>query len=228
MPINIYTGKSYKFDFNSLTNIPTSYYNSKEFLIYLHDWETLLNKFDKNACTEYTNFINSCNTFSAQPEYFQFSQPFIDGSAPYIFHFNIERILFNINNSHYHTKTTLMKSFIKSVSYDTTIILDDRKVKKTPIIICELLMPKYKYVVIDGNTRLNYFLKNNKWFVQYTIYAPNQKNDFLLSVDWAMYHFTTEVNKIIQDYNNDEKMIQNIKNSKIYNQMFIDEFNREY
>lgn len=228
MPVDVFKGEYYKFDFDKLTAMPKKVYKSDRFNKYLNDWNTLLCRLDNISPQEYNLFVDTFNRKSYCPEYYQFTQKYIEGHNPYIFNFFIEYILSNIKRLGLKKRYIGVKKLSKIASLDDTIALDDRTVKTDPIVICPFILPNTKFVIIDGNTRMNYYLENNKLFTSHIVYNITGKNDFLLSVDWAMYNFVNEINAFIQDYNNKDRMEANLISSKIYLPAFIDEANRNH
>lgn len=224
MPIDFCNGEWYTFDFNKLLNDFKKNSNSNQFNKYLDDWKILLVELDNKSAIEYNYYAEKYISCEIKPEFYQFRQKYMNNKNPYIFHFNIDNILKNIMNSKYKKYLANVKKIASIVSYDNSIIIDSRKIKREPIVLCELPMPKYRYMVIDGNTRLNYFLNNNKWLIKYIIYNIQYKSDFLLSIDWATYNFVMEIEKIINIKNSD-KLGKIIANSKIYNPFFLKETN---
>lgn len=228
MPVDIFKGEYYKFDFDKLMAMPKDVYKSDRFNKYLNDWNTLLHRLDNISIKEYNLFVNTFNRKWYYPEYYQFTQMYMERHNPYIFNFSIEYILSNIKRLGLKKRYIGVKKLSKIASFDETITLDGRTVKPDPIIICPFILPNAKFVILDGNTRINYYLKSNKFFTSYIIYNITSKKDFLLSVDWAMYNFVYELNTFIKDCNNKNKMETNLINSKIYLSTFIDEANQNY
>lgn len=216
MPIDINEGKLYDFNFTELMKSPASLYNTAEFLDYLNKWKTILAYYDQKAYAEYCSFVDQCSILEYSPEYFQYTQQYVEHHPPYIFHFNIDRILKKISESRLPSKSIFVRKLAAIASFDTTISITNPSIKRDPIVLCKLYMPQYQYIVIDGNTRLNYYLMRRKLFTKYIIYEIEDKADFLLSVDWAMYSFIMEVTDFIQDRTDDQKMLENIKNSIIF------------
>lgn len=227
MPIDFNNGEYYRFDFKKLTNILTQYYNSKNFIQYLDKWKSLLIKLDNEVYEEYNHFAKEYDRRENKPEFYQFSQKMLGNEKNYIFQFNIENILKNIKNDKYKRKITIVKKIEKIASYDKTIILDSRKVKDEPIVLCELHMPNFKYTVIDGNTRLNFFIKRKRLLIKYIIYKVKNKNDFMLSIDWATYNFIMEIESIFKNCKNINKIEKKICKSKIYDPIFLQEANKK-
>lgn len=229
MPINIKTGERYNFDFKKLIDFPKKYYNSKQFSRYLSDWQALLYRFDNMAEDEYNFFVDKCKKdIMSAPEIFQFIQAYTGDQNPYIFHFNIDNIISEIKNLRLKGKWISVKKLSQMATYDKSIDLNTYNIKRHPIIICSLCQPKSGYLVIDGNTRLNYHLVHHKWFIKYIYYDIKIRSDFLFSIDWAIYNFVNETNILIQDYQDENLMELNIGNSKIYNEDFIKEVNKAY
>lgn len=228
MPVDVLKGKYYKFDFDKLTTMPKKVYESDRFNKYLKDWNILLHRLDNISLQEYNLFVDTFNKKFYCPEYYQFTQMYIEGHNPYIFNFFIEYILSNIKTLGLKRRYISVKKLSKIASLDETITLDGRTVKPDPIVICPFILPNAKFVILDGNTRMNYYLENQKLFTRHIIYNITSKNDFLLSVDWAMYSFVNEINAFIQDCKNKDKMELNLISSKIYLPAFIDEANRNY
>lgn len=228
MPVDFHNEKYYEFDFDKLTTMPKEVYESDRFNKYLNDWNTLLHKLDNISRQEYNFWINTFNSKSYYPEYYQFTQKYINGCNPYVFNFHIEYILSNIQRLGLKKRHIGVKKLSKIASLDKTITLDGGTVKSDPIVICPFILPNAKFVILDGNTRMNYYLENNKLFTRHIIYNITSKNDFLFSVDWAMYSFVNEINAFIQDYRNKDKMESNVISSKIYLSTFISEANRNY
>ena len=229
MPVDFNTGERYKFDFKKLISPSMVLYHTNEYNKYLNEWINLLIALDNSSMDEYNHFVLYCGLdMNKAPEFFQYKQAYVTNEPPYIYNFNIDRIIYNSKESETQINYALVSKLVNRIVYNSQIILDGRKVKKEPIILCELYMPKYHYLVIDGNTRLNYWLKHHKIIAEYVIYSPTKQNEFLSSVDWAMYNFINEIHTILQDYKNDELMQQHIQTSKIYDKLFIEECHRKY
>lgn len=197
MPVDVFKGEYYKFDFDKLIEMPKDKYKSDRFNKYLNDWYSLLHRLDNISINEYNLFVYTFNRKCYCPEYYQFTQMYMEEHNPYIFNFFIEYILSNIKTLGLRKRYIGVKKLSKISSLDETIVLDGRTVKPDPIVICPFFLPNAKFVILDGNTRMNYYLKNNKIFISYIIYNITSKNDFLLSVDWAMYSFINEINAFI-------------------------------
>lgn len=216
MPIDINEGKLYNFNFGELIKAPASLCDTAEFLDYLNKWKIILEYYDQKAYTEYNSLVDQCSILNYCPEYFQYTQQYVEHYPPYIFHFNVDRIIKRIHESRLRSKLISVNKLLALASFDTTITISDLKIKRDPIVLCKLYTPQYQYIVIDGNTRLNFYLMRKKIFTKCIIYEIKDKSDFLLSVDWAMYCFIMEVTNFIQDYDNDHKMHEKIKNSIIF------------
>lgn len=228
MPVDVFNGKYYKFDFDELTTKLKGDYKSDKLNKYLNDWNILLHRLDNISLQEYNLFVDTFSRRSYNPEYYQFTQIYSEGYNPYIFNFFIDRILSNIQKLSLKKRYIYVKRLSKIASLDNTIALDDRSLKTDPIVICPFILPDADFIVIDGNTRMNYYLKSNKLFTSYIIYNIISKEDFLLSVDWAMYNFVYELNTFLKKYKSKDKLESVLIKSKIYLQTFIDEANRNH
>lgn len=228
MPVDVFNGKYYKFDFDELTTKLKGDYKSDKLNKYLNDWNILLHRLDNISLQEYNLFVDTFSRRSYYPEYYQFTQIYAEGYNPYIFNFFIDHILSNIQKLSLKKKYIYVKRLSKIASLDNTIALDDRSLKTDPIVICPFILPDADFIVIDGNTRMNYYLKSNKLFTSYIIYNIISKEDFLLSVDWAMYNFVYELNTFLKKYKSKDKLESVLIKSKIYLQTFIDEANRDH
>ncbi len=228
MPIRVDSGSVYSFHFERFFEPLTDVYCSTSFTQYLDDWVSLLYKLNREAPKECAIFESRFTPDGCSPEVYQFIHEFGNGENPYIYHFNIENILLKISEDKPCESVGLTWLISKTVSYDSSIILDDRGVKPNPIVLCKFLLQNTMFLVIDGNTRLNYCIKNHKRFIKYYLYEIRHKEDFLFSVDWAMYNFVNEVNMICRDHYNKRKMEANIQKSKVFNSSFLAEANRAY
>lgn len=228
MPICADSGTEYPFNFEQIIDPLKDVYCSTNFTQYLEEWRLLLYKLNRESQREYTLFESRFSPDGKSPEIYQFVQEIENGEPEYFYHFNIENILLKINEESLRKSLGLTWYVSKIASYDSSIILDDRGVKHEPIVLCKFLTSNAKFIVIDGNTRLNHYIKNHKFLIRYYIYEINHKEDFLFSIDWAMYNFVNEVNIICQDHYNKRKMEENIRKSKIFNPTFLAEANRVY
>ena len=228
MPIRADIGTEYSFNFGRFIDPLNNVYCSASFTQYLEAWKSLLYKLNQEAQKEYNFFESRFSPDGSSPEVYQFFHESGNGENPYVYHFNIENILLRINQEKLRKFWGLTRFISKIASYDSSIVLDDRGVKPNPIVLCEFLLPNAFFLVIDGNTRLNYCIENHKRFIRYYCYKVKHKEDFLFSVDWAMYNFVNEVNKICRDHCNKNKMESNIQKSKIFNSSFLYEANRTY
>ncbi len=228
MPILADSGMEYFFDFEQVIESLIDFYYSASYTKYLEDWKALLYKLNRTAQAEFALFESKCTPDGKSPEMYQFLHEYGDDANTYAYHFNIENILSNISENEPHKSLAPTKLIANIANYDSSIILDDRGVKPDPIVLCEFWLPNSKFLVIDGNTRLAYHLATHKWFVEYYTYEITHKEDFLFSVDWAMFNFVKEVNRILRNHRNKRKMEINIQNSKINNSSFIAEADRIY
>lgn len=228
MPIRADSGTEYSFDFGKFIDPLNDVYCSNSFTQYLEDWKSLLYKLNREAWKEYAFFESRFSPDGNSPEVYQFVHESGNGENSYVYNFNIEDILLRISEEKPHKSLGLTWLISKTASYDSSIILDDRGVKSDPIVLCKFLLPNAFFLVVDGNTRLNYCIENHKLFIKYYLYEIKHKEDFLFSVDWAMYNFVNEVNMICQDHWNKKKMEANIQRSRIFNSSFLAEANRVY
>ena len=62
-----------------------------------------------------------------------------------------------------------------------------------PIVMCPFISIHSNNIIIDGNHSLMTALKYKFPLVRYIYYTP-QINDFVFSIEWAMYVFFNEIN----------------------------------
>lgn len=117
MPVDVFNGKYYKFDFDELTTKLKGDYKSDKLNKYLNDWNILLHRLDNISLQEYNLLVDTFSRRSYYPEYYQFTQMYAEGYNPYIFNFFIDHILSNIQ------KLSLKKSTYMSNDYQRLLRL---------------------------------------------------------------------------------------------------------
>ncbi len=209
MLIDLYSGNYYTFSFKELFEYLHSLSQMPIYTEYLNKWKSLLSLLEKNVEAEKKNFQRISANFSNY-EWYQFECSIPQISSRYLYHFNIESILSNINYK--NSKYAFVHRISKIAKHNFISNVDKTKLKKDPIVISPLLTTDCFYTVIDGNARLSYKIEKHSPFVKYCVYYPKNMSDFLFSVDWGVYWLTYEVNCIM----NHHDMEKAIKQSIIY------------
>ncbi len=216
MLIDLYKMKSYNFPLLNLIDSCRDFSKLHEYQQYLSDWKNVFSHFSKLINKEKESFIIRSRKYNhevfKQYEFYQFNQNFCNLNSNYLYHFDICTIINKLNlKSCFEIP---IKRFELDIKYEKLSIDKFNLNTKKPVILVPFILPDYNYIVIDGNKRLNFYYKENFNMVNSIIFNPVDTYDFLLSIDWAVYWFTNEINYLFSELNHD--FINKIKNSIIY------------
>lgn len=212
--------KNYKFGFflKLFFEIYREYSDTEEYQLYLSKWEYILSLLRKSIKSDYKQY----NKLIIQ-EIYQYEFPFkLNFAEKYTFFFNIDNILKKVDFSDYKIFDV---EELKNNAVTKKIDIIDDKVKSDPIILINFNKINPTNVVIDGNTRLSYHIDKGYSTIKAITYEANNRDDFILSFDWAFFCFFSEMTGLLKLRNSD-KFLPELKKSFIYSENFISEVNQ--
>lgn len=176
MPINLHTSEIYSFPFETLFSMLLSIPGNDARTI--KHWEALFSHFNDCSIDEYNTYIN--NYGLNYHEYFQFMKNYVSLESYYVFHFDVGKILSVIDRK---PCIILRKKLEKIACFDYST---DGYISNKPVILCPFYADNKNLIVIDGNHSLSNSKDKHKFFIRYLIRIPG-KNDFIFTIDYAMY-----------------------------------------
>lgn len=199
MPISINDKKYYWFDYRKFFIYLKSLFKEKSIKSYLDKWHCLILKLDELCNDELTIYKN---TYYGLGEYFEQIIDFNEISQSYTLHYNIEYILDKHKTD--NTESIDINTFLKNVIYNT----DEPPIyskKNTPLIVVPSKSKNTSFMLIDGNKRFNYMIKNNIRNVEYLVIQP-KFSEFIFSCDWAIYSILREINFLLEAISKNESI----------------------
>lgn len=197
---NINNQQQINFPFDNFTYKVSSMFSSKIIKEYIFNWKQYFELFSSVFDIEYSEFIQRFEQYEKvkkRYEYYQFSQHFDEVKDTYLYNFDIERIKIRTNHTKFKRLFTKKIECISNFCFYPNVLKSEINIK--PIILYPFCLDNKSFLIIDGNHRFSYQLNNNKLLTKAIFMDSANLSDFIFSIDWAMFMFVWEANKLLNN-----------------------------
>lgn len=181
----------YDFPFDALIYCLMSQCSLDEHKNYFKRWSKIFADLDSICAKEMKLFEFKRAVFdtnSNKYETYNFEHDMPDISAVYRYNFDMEQIKIRAHNRNsISCSVELLNEIAWYTDKQSHDILIDLPIFLFPYHVEISDSNVSDYLVVDGNKRLCYALKNNIQYIDAIIFDDVQRSDFITSIDWAMF-----------------------------------------